>query len=142
MPTTGSPPGPCLLCGGAESSRGRDGWVCTRCEWPAGAVPDPDLAPPRIEVVYYLRSADRVKIGTSGNPRQRLAALGQGELLALERGGHGLEQQRHREFAAQRIGGEWFAATAPLTDHIAAIAAASAPWDAYARWMSAALRAR
>lgn len=135
-------PGRCALCGTAEGHRHDDAWWCATCGWRYGDAPDPDLPMPRIEVVYYLRSADRVKIGTSGSPKQRLAALGQGELLALEAGGRALEQQRHRDFAPQRIGGEWFTAADPLLGHIAAIAAEAAPWDAYARWVADALRAR
>jgi len=38
-------------------------------------VPDPELVPPRVDIVYYLRFGDRVKIGTTASPRQRFAAL-------------------------------------------------------------------
>ena len=53
-------------------------------------MPDGDLAPPRVDVVYYLRQrdhvGDRVKIGTTANPRQRLARISHQDLLAFERG--------------------------------------------------------
>ena len=142
MPITGSMPGQCLLCGDDRGVRDAVGWSCERCGWRVGDVPDPELPMPKVEVVYYLRSADRVKIGTSGAPKQRLAALGHGELLAFERGGHALEQQRHRDFAALRVGGEWFTAADPLLAHIATIAAVAPPWNAYARWVADVLRAR
>ena len=142
MPMTGSMPGPCLLCAGETGTRAADGWRCERCGWRVGDVPDAELPMPRIHVVYYLRRADRVKIGTSGTPKQRLAALGPGELLALELGGRALEQQRHREFAEYRVGGEWFRAEGAVLEHIGAIAAGPPPWHAYARWVADALRAR
>ncbi len=92
-----------------------------------------------MEVVYYLRYADRIKIGTSGRPRQRVAAIRHDELLAFELGGRSLEQQRHRQFAALREGGEWFRAGPELLKHIAALDCPD-PWRAYARWVSSALR--
>ena len=112
---------PCALCGAAEGER-RDGWLrCVHCRWRVGDVIDPDLERPRVEVVYYLRYADRIKIGTSSRPRQRLAAIWHDELLAFELGGRALERQRHREFAGLREGGEWFRARPALVSHIAAL---------------------
>jgi hypothetical protein len=86
--------------------------------------------------VYYVRFAERVKIGTSSAPRRRLAAIRHDELLAFERGSRVLEQQRHREFAADREGGEWFTLTPVLARHIAALRSAGDPWELYARWFS------
>lgn len=133
-------PGPCLLCGAVDGVRGEGGWRCAVCGWRAGDVPDPDLPRPRVEVVYYIRYADRVKIGTTWRPRQRLATLWHEELLAFEPGGRAVEQERHRRFAALRVGGEWFRADAELLAHAAALAADEDPWHAYARWVAAALR--
>lgn len=110
------------------------------CGWVYGDAPDPELPLPRIDVVYYLRFADRVKIGTSARPRQRLQAIRHEELLAFEPGGRSLEQRRHREFATIREGGEWFALTPDLAAHITALRAAGEPWALYARWLSEALR--
>lgn len=92
-----------------------------------------------MEVVYYLRFADRIKIGTSARPRQRLGAIRHDELLAFELGGRSLEQQRHRQFSALREGGEWFRAAPELRAHVAALDCAD-PWRSYARWVAAALR--
>ena len=139
-------PSPCRVCGGELGERlpvaiGRTAWHCDRCGWRLGDAPDADLPRPRVEVVYYLRYADRVKIGTSSAPRTRLAAIRHEELLALEPGGRPLEQQRHREFAALREGGEWFTLASPLREHIDALRAAQPdPWAAYDRWLGAALR--
>jgi hypothetical protein len=95
--------------------------------------------PARVDVVYYLRFGDRIKIGTSANPHARLAQLRYDELLAFERGGRATEQKRHAQFATQRFpGSEWFVAHAALTEHILAISAGvEDPWDSYKRWMSA-----
>lgn len=133
-------PSPCLLCGGSDGERGPHGWSCDYCGWRVGDVPDPDLPAPRIDVVYYLRWRDRIKIGTTHRPRQRLAAIRHEELLAFERGARSLEQQRHREFADLREGGEWFRADARLREHIDALGGGAPPWQSYARWLADAYR--
>jgi hypothetical protein len=137
-------PSPCRLCGSRLGVRYPSGWLCAVCEWRHGEIPDDDIAPPRIDVVYYIRHADRVKIGTSANPRQRLAALWHEELLAFERGGRSLEQRRHRQFAADRYPRtEWFRLSAGLRAHVDAVAAGiDDPWDLLARWRSEALAAQ
>ena len=94
---------------------------------------------PRVDVVYYVRFADRVKIGTSSQPRTRLSALRFEELLAFERGGRTLEQRRHREYASLRGTGEWFRLQEPLVEHVARLSAAGDPWTLYGRWVADAL---
>lgn len=133
-------PGPCALCGGDAGIRNEDLWCCAACGWRYGDVPDADLPLPRVDVVYYIRFDERVKIGTSSNPRRRLSALRHDELLAFERGGRSLEQQRHRDFASVREGGEWFTLTAALRAHVSHLRHEGEPWVLYARWLSAALR--
>ncbi len=115
-------------------------WCCADCGWRYGDAPDPDLPLPRVDVVYYIRYDDRVKIGTSRRPRQRLASIRHQELLAFERGDRFVEQQRHREFAAIREGGEWFTLTPVLRAHVAALRLEGDPWLLYARWLSRALQ--
>lgn len=132
-------PGPCVLCGAAVGERGTDGWQCAVCGWRVGDAPDADLPRPRVDVVYYLRYADRIKIGTTAQPRQRLAAVRHEELLAFERGDRVLERRRHAQFAVLREGGEWFTATAELRAHAAGLAGGIDPWDRYARWVAEAL---
>lgn len=128
---------PCRLCGGFEERRTEDGPECADCGWPVGAVVDPDVPRPRIDVVYYLRLGERVKIGTTFAPRQRFAALPHDELLALERGGRELERVRHAEFAADRLGtSEWFALSRPIRAHVALLSDRGGPWLVYARWVS------
>jgi hypothetical protein len=61
-------PSPCLACGSRLGMHYPSGWVCAVCEWRYGEVPDDDVPPPRVDVVYYLRYGDRVKIGTTANP--------------------------------------------------------------------------
>ena len=139
MPTVTALPAPCILCGGSEGTRDARGPVCAVCGWRVGDTVDTDLPLPRVEVVYYLRWDDRIKIGTSGNPRQRLGAVWHQELLAFERGGRVLERQRHTEFADLRLGGEWFQASARLQAHASALRGDTDPWHRYARWFSEAV---
>ncbi len=136
-------PSPCRICGSSLGVRYPSGWLCGVCEWRVGDVLDEELPPPRVDVVYYLRFGDRVKIGTTANPRQRLARIWHDQLLAFERGGRRLEQRRHQQFRADRLGGEWFRLSAPVLEHIAVVAGGvEDPWEAYARWVSAALALR
>jgi hypothetical protein len=91
-----------------------------------------------------VRWRERVKIGTSSNPRQRLAVIPHDEVLAFERGGRLLEQRRHAEFAASRwAGSEWFRLDDPLVRHLAELAGDGAdPWESYDRWRSEELARR
>jgi hypothetical protein len=137
-------PSPCRSCGSRLGVRYPSGWLCAVCEWRVGEVVDGELPPPRVDVVYYLRHGDRVKIGTTANPRQRFAAIWHEEVLAFERGDRVLEQRRHAEFAADRIGtSEWFRLSTRLKAHVAAVGnGATDPWDLLARWRSEALAIR
>ncbi|MET0725375.1 MAG: GIY-YIG nuclease family protein [Leifsonia sp.] len=132
-------PSPCLACGSRLGVRYPSGWLCAVCEWRAGEVPDAELAAGlRVDVVYYIRFDDRIKIGTSANPRSRIASLPHDEVLAFEPGGRALEQRRHAQFAEHRIPGtEWFEANAALAAHIAELrAGVEDPWDRHALWVS------
>lgn len=137
-------PAPCLACGSRLGVRYPSGWLCATCEWRVGQVPNSEPAPPRVDVVYYLRFGDRVKIGTSANPRGRLVQLRYDELLAFERGGRATEQRRHRQFAEHRFpGSEWFHAHPELTAHVDSLAAGvEDPWAAHHRWLSEAIALR
>lgn len=70
------------------------------------------------QIVYYMRIGNRVKIGTTTNLKVRLEAINPEELLCTEPGGHPLEKQRHRQFAALRTHGEWFRLEGELQQHI------------------------
>jgi hypothetical protein len=134
-------PSPCLACGSRLGVRYPSGWLCAVCEWRVGEVPT-EAAPPRVEVVYYLRHGQRIKIGTSANPRSRFAALPWEELLAFERGGRGLERRRHETFASARFpGSEWFRAEPELLEHVERVRVGE-PWELYARWVSEAIALR
>lgn len=134
-------PSPCLACGSRLGVRYPSGWLCAVCEWRVGALPEGDAAP-RIDVVYYLRYRDRIKIGTSANPRLRFAALPHDEVLAFERGGRELEQRRHAQFAGSRMPrSEWFRASDELAAHLAVVGA-DEPWGKYALWISQELALR
>lgn len=139
MPT--SLPSPCRVCGGGCGERLEDVWVCARCGWRLGDAPDADLPRPRIDVVYYLRYRDRVKIGTSATPRRRLAAIMHDELLAFEPGDRRVEHARHIEFGELREGGEWFTLTGLLLAHVDEVRERiGEPWAAYDRWLGDAYR--
>ncbi|MFF2371986.1 GIY-YIG nuclease family protein [Agromyces sp. NPDC058110] len=131
-------PAPCSACGCRVGVRYPSGWLCADCEWRLGEAPDGELTPVRVEVVYYVRYRDQVKIGTSANPRQRLASIPHDEVLAFEPGGRRLEQRRHVQFADRRFAGtEWFAKHAELDEHIEALAlGVDDPWAQYDRWVS------
>lgn len=137
-------PTPCRLCGSRLGTRWPSGWLCAVCEWRHADAVDDELPPPRVDVVYYLRYADRIKIGTTANPRQRLAAVWHDELLAFERGDRALERRRHAQFADDRFGRtEWFRAGAALRAHVDALAeGVHDPWHLFARWTSEAIARR
>ncbi|HEY4268625.1 MAG TPA: GIY-YIG nuclease family protein [Galbitalea sp.] len=137
-------PSPCLACGSRLGVRYPSGWLCAICEWRVGDIPDGETRAPRVDVVYYIRFRDRIKIGTSATPRSRIAALPCDEVLAFERGARPLEQRRHAQFAADRIGtGEWFRPSEALLAHIDELAAGvDDPWHRYALWVSIALALR
>ncbi|TDN93126.1 GIY-YIG nuclease family protein [Microbacterium sp. BK668] len=136
-------PSPCRLCGSRLGIRYPSGWLCAICEWRHGELVDGELPPPRIDVVYYLRYAERVKIGTTANPRRRFSAIWHDDLLALERGDRRLEQHRHAQFADERFGStEWFALSDPLRRHIDTVRGGVEPWDTHARWVSEAVALR
>lgn len=131
-------PMPCLACGSRLGVRYPSGWLCAVCEWRVGDLPDGETVVPRVDVVYYLRFQDRIKIGTSANPRQRLAGIRHDELLAFERGNRLTEQRRHGQFAAHRLGSsEWFHAADEILVHIDVLRAGiDDPWMQYALWRS------
>jgi hypothetical protein len=131
-------PSPCLACGSRLGVRYPSGWLCAICEWKVGDLPNGEAAVTRVDVVYYIRSGDRVKIGTSANPRARLAQLSYEELLGFELGDRQLEQRRHAQFASHRFpGGEWFQLYDELSAHIADVrAGVDDPWARHHLWVS------
>jgi len=134
-------PSPCALCGSRLGVRYASGWLCAVCEWRHGDLVDGELPPPRVDVVYYLRYDDRIKIGTTANPRQRFTAIWHDELLAFERGDRTVERRRHVQFADDRFPGtEWFRSSPALVAHVAVLAdGVDDPWLLHARWVSEAI---
>jgi hypothetical protein len=78
---------------------------------------------PRLEIVYYVRRSDLIKIGTTVNPAKRFDSLMPDEILAFEPGGPDLELQRHRQFHPERITrkGEYFRQSPRLLKHVAGL---------------------
>lgn len=75
--------------------------------------------------VIGVRGFDLAKIGYSHRPEERLAALEAGsgmagglELLIRYRARRSVEGQLHRQFADQRLFGEWFRLSGPLEEWI------------------------
>lgn len=71
--------------------------------------PVPDTQP----VVYFIRSGELIKIGTSENLPSRYSTFAtsgpeQPEILLVIAGDHTQERQVHALFAADRVRGEWF----------------------------------
>ena len=131
-------PSPCAFCGSRLGVRYPSGWLCAVCEWRMGEPPPDSAVASRVDVVYYLRYQDRIKIGTTANPAQRFSALPHDEVLAFERGDRMLEQRRHAEFASLRIPGtEWFETDAALVAHVERVRQGTPdPWALLARWRS------
>ncbi len=131
-------PSPCRACGSRLGVHYPSGWLCAICEWKVGDIPDHDVSALRVDVVYYIRFRGRIKIGTSGNPRGRLASLPYEEILAFERGDRLVEQRRHAQFASQRIPRtEWFEQHEALLQHTSELrAGVDDPWAQYALWVS------
>lgn len=71
-----------------------------------------------LDVVYYIRFRDAVKIGTTCALKKRLSSLPWEEVLAIEPGDVQVERHRHKQFAGIRIIDEWFHESRELTDHI------------------------
>jgi len=136
-------PVPCRLCGSRIGVHHPSGWACAVCEWPHGEHPDGELPPPRVDIVYYLGFRDRLKIGTTANPRQRFSAIRHEAVLAFERGDRRLEQRRHDEFSEERAGSsEWFELSDRLRAHVDVLAGGVDPWDRWRRWVAEATAAR
>ena len=72
------------------------------------------------EVVYYVRVGEYIKIGFTGNLRERMKAYMTGTLLACEPGGRSTERLRLQQFQSHRAphGQEWFLPSAALAAHI------------------------
>lgn len=77
------------------------------------------------QIVYYVRrtSDGLIKIGTSTNTAQRMAALrqqhGELQLLLTHCGDFAREQEMHERFVETRVSGEWFLPSEPLLRWIA-----------------------
>lgn len=88
-------------------------FISREMDFPLLGPPAPPTAAPAApivgstSVVYYVRVADHIKIGTTRNIAQRMKDLYldhmPNALLATELGGADLESARHREFSEDRV---------------------------------------
>jgi hypothetical protein len=69
-------------------------------------------------VVYYARLGNRCKIGYTHDLKRRMTDIQPEELLATEPGGAVTEDQRHQQFKALRVVGEWFRYEGSLVEHV------------------------
>lgn len=76
------------------------------------------LASACASIVYYIRRAGLIKIGTTVSPAKRFSALLPDEILAVEPGGYPEERARHRQFRHLQGTGEHFAPAPELLEHI------------------------
>jgi hypothetical protein len=81
-----------------------------------------DWSKRHLDVVYYARQGNLIKIGTTKNLANRMSDLGAQGVLVVEMGGSDVETARHRQFAAHRSHRrEWFHAAPALIEHIFAL---------------------
>jgi len=73
---------------------------------------------PPVGSVYFARFGDRIKIGFSTNPTNRLTAIPHDEILAIFPGTMRNERQLHAAFADLRITGEWFQCDDRILDFV------------------------
>ena len=81
---------------------------------------------PKIGVVYFIKSGDKVKIGFTRDIDGRLAPLQSGNphemrLLGTIPATDDTEAFFHQMFAAQRVVGEWFKIAGPLDAFLSAL---------------------
>lgn len=80
--------------------------------------------PPR-SFVYFARAGNKVKIGVSKNPRQRLGSIKTGNsnkvrIYYVTPGDAQKERDLHKLFAELRVNGEWFLFSQAIREWIAA----------------------
>lgn len=80
----------------------------TILEWARDKEPQPRPYADGQGYVYFIRFRDRIKIGWTGNVKQRLSDLPHDEVLAVIPGTMTHEKQCHAAFAHLRYSGEWF----------------------------------
>lgn len=80
------------------------------------------VATTRQGYIYYATSGDRIKIGFSKNPWARISEFKVADptisLVAVEQGAFDVEAQRHEQFKALHLAGEWFTFTGELIEHV------------------------
>lgn len=75
-------------------------------------------------IVYYVRLADLVKIGTTQRIDNRMSAISPQQIMGIELGSYLHEAKRHRDFKHLNTHGEWFRLEPDLIEHIGGLAAA------------------
>lgn len=85
----------------------------------------PGAGGPRPGYVYFIQFGDRIKIGFSTDPENRVRALPHDKVLAVIPGTRLNERQLHAAFADLRLTGEWFREDQRIHDFVADVKDAS-----------------
>jgi hypothetical protein len=88
--------------------------------------PRPRQMPVGVELVYFVRCENFIKIGVSTSPRYRAHSFRTGNpfdcrLIGLVKGGRLFEKELHKRFASRRHRDEWFHHSDELEAEIAVI---------------------
>ena len=132
-------PSPCLACGCRVGVRLPVGLDLRRVRVAGRRRARRRPRAGRVEVVYYVRYRDQVKIGTSSNPRLRLASIPHDEVLAFERGGRAARAATACAVRRSPLRGHRVvrACTTTLLEHVAELTAGiDDPWARYHFWVS------
>ena len=91
-------------------------------EWEPGTIAYDPIAHPEPSAVYYAAFGNRIKIGTSADPWNRMAGVPHDQLIAVEPGDRTTEGERHRQFGAFLASGrEWFRDCPEIRAHASAL---------------------
>jgi len=106
------------LQNGPRTSEPRDTWLTRR-----RSLFDRPHRPKKVASVYFIGAGDRIKIGFSRRPTERLKDLQTShhlklELLATMPGSFQTEARLHKRFAHLKQKGEWFVARPELIEYI------------------------
>lgn len=106
------------LQNGPRTCEPRDTWLTRR-----RSLFDRPHRPKKVASVYFIGAGDRIKIGFSYRPTERLKDLQTShhmtlELLATMPGSYQTEARLHKKFAHLKQKGEWFVARPELIEYI------------------------
>jgi len=89
----------------------------------AKRLPPKEVRRKEEQFVYFIECGNRMKIGVSVCPQDRVKQLQTGSpsplvLRAAVSGGHNVEKELHHKFSDERLDGEWFLLSQRLEKYI------------------------